>query len=367
MRRRSFLAANLVACVAARSVLAEEPAGLDAAAGALQAAADAGVVRSATLCVRRNGEQFAKAFGAAANIDALFLLGSITKPLCMTAVMTLCDSGRLRLDDRVVELLPEFAGGGREQATLRHLLTHTAGLPDQLPENDELRRSHAGLERFVAAALRTPLLFAPGERYSYSSMGILLAAEIAQRRSGRSIQELTAAAVFEPLGMSRSALGLGSFTLERLEPCQTERAAPESGGGDPTARDWDWNSRYWRELGAPWGGAHCSAPDLATWLGDFLKTTPAVLRPETAALMRRNQNPPGFAPRGLGFALGAGCGSPGLAADVFGHTGSTGTLAWADPRTGTICVVLTSLPGRAVSSHPRQQASDCVARSLTSG
>ena len=63
----------------------------------------------------------------------------------------------------------------------------------------------------------------------------------------------------------------------------------------------------------------------------------------------------------LGFGVGEGSGSPGCSARTFGHTGSTGTLCWADPASETICVVLTSLPARAVKPHPRDLAAERVA------
>ena len=88
--------------------------------------------------------------------------------------MTLFDRGEFQLDDPLKKFIPQFTGEGRDQATIRHLLTHVSGLPDQLPENDALRRKHAGLAEFVEQAIRTPLLFAPGSRYQYSSMAILL-------------------------------------------------------------------------------------------------------------------------------------------------------------------------------------------------
>ena len=91
-------------------------------------------------------------------------------------------------------------------------------------------------------------------------MGILLAARIAQVISGSDIRTLVERTVFQPLGMKHSAQGLGRFKPEEVVPCQTDGAAPESGGGDPQAKEWDWNSSYWRALGAPWGGTHASAP-----------------------------------------------------------------------------------------------------------
>jgi CubicO group peptidase (beta-lactamase class C family) len=244
---------------------------------------------------------------------------------------------------------------------LQQLLTHVSGLPDQLPENDALRRKHATLHEFAEHAARTPLNFAPGSRYQYSSMGILLAARVAEILSGQDILKLTDKAVFQPLGMTRSAQGLGRFELADMVAMQTDRAAPESGGGDPTAKEWDWNSSYWRKLGAPWGGTHSSAPDIATWLGEFLLEKGQALKPETARLMVSNHNRAGLAPRGLGFNVGSGAGSRGCSEKTFGHTGSTGTIAWADPATQTICVVLTSLPARAVQPHPRDEAAAKVA------
>jgi CubicO group peptidase (beta-lactamase class C family) len=142
--------------------------------------------------------------------------------------------------------------------------------------------------------------------------------------------------------------------------CQLEHAAPESGAGDPTAKEWDWNSPFWRKLGAPWGGAHASAPDVARFFAEFLHLEGKVLQPETARLMIRNHNRGGLTPRGLGFDVGAKAGSPSCSERTFGHTGATGTLAWSDPATDTICVVLTTLPAAAANPHPRQLASDRV-------
>jgi CubicO group peptidase (beta-lactamase class C family) len=69
----------------------------------------------------------------------------------------------------------------------------------------------------------------------------------------------------------------------------------------------------------------------------------------------------GLPPRGLDFDLGAWAGSPVCSEATFGHSGSTGMLAWADPRTDTICVMLTTLPAPAGHPHPRAVASDRVA------
>ena len=95
-------------------------------------------------------------------------------------------------------------------------------------------------------------------------MAILLAAEVARRISGTELPAFIEQAVFRPLGMKHSALGLGRFPLEAMMRCQAENAAPESGAGDPTAKEWDWNSPYWRRLGRL-GAAY--TPQRPTWHG----------------------------------------------------------------------------------------------------
>jgi CubicO group peptidase (beta-lactamase class C family) len=240
-------------------------------------------------------------------------------------------------------------------------MTHVSGLPDQLSENNALRRGHASLAEFAAHAQRTPLSFKPGSKYQYSSMGILLAARIGEVISGKSILDLVHQAVLEPLKMDRSAQGLGRYSIDDMVSMQTDKAAPESGGGDPNAKDWDWNSPYWRKLGAPWGGTHASAPNLGLFLDEFLHERGTVVKPETARSMTRNHNSVGIVSRGLGFNVGHAAGSKGCSEKTFGHTGSTGTIAWADPASDTICVILTSLPARAVNIHPRDVAAEQIA------
>jgi CubicO group peptidase (beta-lactamase class C family) len=365
MNRRTFLQYGLAtAWVAPVMAAMQQHDKLDVAANALTHAVAEKQVDAAVLYVRHRSSVFARSFGTARSVDDLFLLGSISKPITVAALMTQYDQGKFRLDDPVRKFLPEFAGAARERITVRHLLTHVSGLPDQLPENNSLRKRNAPLAEFVAAAVRTPLLFAPGSRYEYSSMAILLAAEVARRISGAELPAFVEQSIFRPLDMKHSALGLGRFPLEATMRCQAENAAPESGAGDPTAREWDWNSPYWRKLGAPWGGVHASAPDLARFFAEFLHREGKALRPETARLMIRNHNPDGLPPRGLGFAIGARAGSPGCSEATFGHGGSTGTLAWADLRSETICVVLTTLPGRNGRQHPRNLVSDRVAEAV---
>ena len=81
--------------------------------------------------------------------------------------------------------------------------------------------------------------------------------------------------------------------------------------------------------------------------------------------MISNHNAEGIKPRGLGFDIGSSAGSLGCSEKTFGHTGSTGTRCWADPESDSICVLLTTLPAKAVTPHPRDMASELVAAAVS--
>jgi len=289
-------------------------------------------VSAAALLVRRNGATLVhEGFGVAA--DTVFLLASISKPMTTAGVMLLVDRGELRLGDPVGRFIPEFVGGDRDRVTVRHLLTHTSGLPDMLPENVELRTRHAPLEDFVAATCKTPLLFQPGAEVRYQSMGILLAAEIVQRITGQPFREFLRREVFEPLGMTHASLGLGGRQIADTARCQV--------AGD---EDWNWNSPYWRDLGAPWGGVLSNAADVARFVETFLEPRGRILRPETVAATVVDQNRGLNEPWGLGWMVKPGTFGRACSPRAFGHYGMTGTVAWADPETGLVCVLLTTQP-----------------------
>lgn len=349
LKRRDFVGALLTGIVVGSSRLIGKEAmkdPMEAAFQLIQAEVDTGALESAVLHVHKDGVNESRAFGKARSPQSIFLLASITKPMTATGLMRLVDQGELSLSDRVVKFIPEFSEGDRKEITLKHLLTHTSGLPDQLPENDSLRKRHAPLSEFVERAVRTPLLFKPGTQYQYQSMGFLLAAEIAERITHMDFPDFMREEVFHPLGMNRSAMDLGPFDLEATMRSQTEFAAPESGAGSEASKDWDWNSPYWRNLGAPWGGAHSTAADVFRFLDSFLNPDGKVLSEATARLMIQNHNQGLDTRRGLGFALGPKGFGQHCSESSFGHGGSTGTLAWADPVTNRSCVILTSLPAR---------------------
>lgn len=359
MTRRRFAYASAAWAATAASA-AVERGRLEQAAALIQSTVDAGKLRAASLHVHQGNFTFSRAFGEAKTPDTIFLLASISKPMTATGVMVLVDRGELSLGDAVHKYIPEFSAGDRKLITMRHLLTHTSGLPDQLPENVELRKRQAPLSEFVKAAIKTPLLFKPGADVKYQSMGILLASEVVQRIAGQPFPAFLDKEVYKPLGMDRTAMGLGKFKISDTALSQVDQAPGIYGGGNNDTKSWDWNSPYWRNLAAPWGGAHSTGPDVAKFLESFLKPDGKVLKPETAKSMIVDQNKGLKTSWGIGFAVRPGSFGKGCSDRTFGHSGSTGTLAWCDPVKGASCVILTTLPANVSNKLIIDPVSDLV-------
>jgi CubicO group peptidase (beta-lactamase class C family) len=325
---------------------------LDRVVDCLETETARGEVTSASICVaRKRRVVLHRGFGRLneqpnaprTEPDTVYILASISKPIAVTGLMLLIERGDVVLSDRVQRYLPEFEGEHKEKARVWHLLSHTSGLPDQLPENTELRRAHAPLSQFVARALKTPLLYEPGKGFGYQSMGTLLAGEIVERVTGRRLRDFLRDEIFKPLGMTRTTLGLGELKVEQTAIYQT---GPETAD----LRSWGPNTGYWRDIGHPWGGVHSTTGDLAILLQTFLDGgiygSARLLSPTTVAAMTRDRNGELRAPWGLGWALRDShvwnhFGDLG-SARIFGHVGATGTVAWADPERQLLCALLTT-------------------------
>lgn len=301
----------------------------------IEKAINSGLLHSAVLRVQQKGEIFERAFGKA-QPNSPFLIASITKPMTATAVMILADRGLLKIEDPASKYLDNFTAGDRAKITIRHLLTHTSGLPDMLADNLALRQRQAPLSDFVKGALSTPLLFPPGTRTSYQSMGILLASQIVERLTRQPLRQFLHTEIFRPLKMTSTNLGNNPNGVK----IQAEHGDPP--GGTPETAHYDWNSPWWRDFGAPWGGAHSTAADITKFLQAFLHPTGVPVKKETAQRMTQNQNAGLDKPYGIGWAI-----TPG----GFGHGGSTGTSCWADTAKDATFVILTSLPAK-VSQKP---------------
>lgn len=328
---------------------------------------DDGTISSASLIAGRGGlvvePQF---FGnqslngdAPLRDDAMFLVASITKPIVASAALLLVERGLLTLSDKVTDYVPEFGRNGKNAVRLRHLLTHTSGLPDMLPDNVELRKKHAPLSAFVDGTCEVELDFPAGRAVRYQSMGFAMLGEIIYRVSGMSCAEFVRKEIFEPLGMVDSWLGLPDEAFDGTAPI-ADRVSEVLVPDEMVGQDWNWNSRYWRQLGAPWGGLITTSTDLARFCRMMLGAPPdgaQILSPATIRAATRNQlemmaDVPEVdrrtRPWGLGWRLNWPAHSANfgdfMGSRTYGHWGATGTVLWIDPDQNSFAVLLTTKP-----------------------
>jgi len=337
-----------------------DSAQLERAFGLLRGWVEDGTLPSASALVARRGVVVGRRwFGDAVREserrpigpDTLFAVASITKPFTATAVMQLAERGRLSIDQPVHELLPEFAGPGKDGITLRHFLTHTSGLPEYADDNDEIRREHRGLDAFVRSYCRGRLLFPVGTQWSYSNFGFGLAGEIVSRLGGRGYHAFVSEEILAPLGMRDSYLQPPESVWDRIAWVWLP--------GEPQTDYERYNSPYFRRLGIPWGGLYTTPEDLAVFAQMFLLggayQGQRIVSPTTAREMTRNQlsesirDTSGVARwRTAGWGIGwdvkgqkAPHSSGALTSPItFGHTGSSGSMLWVDPTLDLLCVMI---------------------------
>ncbi len=140
----------------------------------------------------------------------LYRIASITKTFTSTAIMQLRDAGRLRLDDPVVDYLPWFQlQNPFDQAppvTIRHLLTHTAGLPREAAYPYWTDHNFPTREQIREALPDQPMIYPPGSTYKYSNLGMALLGEVVAAASGEPYEQYIRNHIMEPLGMTSSAV-----------------------------------------------------------------------------------------------------------------------------------------------------------------
>ncbi len=315
----------------------------------------------AAICVARNSVILMhQAFGRMsvgedakpAQRDTIWLIASVTKPITCCGLLLLIERGKLMLDDKVIDFVPEFDQNGKGNVHIRHLLTHTSGLPDMLPNNVELRLKRASFKKFIEHICKCDLLFPPGTDVSYQSMGIAILAEIVERIEGVSFRNFLAREFFVPLGMEDTWLGLGKLSKDRVA---------ESHISEEKARILHWNTDWWRDFGAPWGGLHSTVKDIAIFLQMILNEGSyggkRIFSPTTVKLMIKDQI--SLFPEiphskkvkdrwGLGWCLKSSSTSMPfgdlVSSRTFGHIGATGTIAWADPELDLLCCLFTNEP-----------------------
>jgi CubicO group peptidase (beta-lactamase class C family) len=313
----------------------------------------------AQVAVYRDGElQLDFRIGDATE-DHRLLYFSAIKPVTAVAVLSLVDAGKLSLDTRIAELWPEFGVGGKENCTVRHVLTHRGGFPVFPPEFD-----WANIDDWDAIAAATAAIEAewePGTDTGYHPVtyGIALG-EVIRRVDGRSPRDFLREQLFEPLGMQAS---LGVTTPEDVarvalpvamsestfdDPDGTERrtsgiverfrmpstlraqlpAANGVGTAEALARFYAMLERRWHD--APAYAGVCPLPH---------RLVREATRVHVSADVDRTSHLPSS--YGLGFLVG-GPFPPFNEADVFGHSGQQCTIAYADPNRGLAVAYVTN-------------------------
>jgi len=147
--------------------------------------------------------------------DSRYYVGSFTKIFVATLVMQAVERGYLMLSRPVADYLPSFAAHGKQQVTIRHLLAHASGLPDELsfPMNTLLP-----IPELLAEIYRQELVFPPGMRGSYCTWGFVVLAEVLRVVTGREVADLGRDWLFDPLGVHNTAFGCEASDLSRIVP-----------------------------------------------------------------------------------------------------------------------------------------------------
>jgi CubicO group peptidase (beta-lactamase class C family) len=308
------------------------PKRLACADALLQAGLEDGLFTHAVYGLICGGEPAVqKAFGVA-TLGSVFDLASLTKPLATaTLIMQGVEQGRLHLRQPVARFfkdvygpLPHLSG-----VEVRHLLTHTSGLPPIPCWPAE--GAKASRQELIGSVLTTPTLRPAGVGYTYSDTGFILLGEIAAQVFGQPLEKCFQEQIAGPLG--RTTLGFGPSAANVVP------TGPEAAGvvHDPRARD----------LGGVAGhaGLFGTAADVLTFAEAIRTGGGPILSRASVARMRESQIPASVGAQSLGWFCAGNDYLPSgdLFSDrAFGHSGFTGTAALIDPESGVSLVLLTN-------------------------
>lgn len=305
--------------------------------------------------------------------ETIWDLASLTKVIGTTAVvLTLVRDGIVSLDDPIARYLSGYIEAAssaeerswRDRATLRHLLTHSSGLPAWKP----FFRDSKNLEAIVEKIIATPLERAPGSRTVYSDLGFILLGEIASRAGGKPLAALETERVFGPLGMRHTTRAVPEAWYPFTAP--TERAGADAPFLRGTVHD-----ENARAAGGLTGhaGLFSTAPDLAVLAAEWLRALrgeSAIFPAELAREFTTRANLVEGSSRALGWDTPSGESSAGtlFSRSSFGHTGFTGTSIWIDPEREVFVILLSNRVHPTRENHRinavRPAVADAVARAL---
>jgi CubicO group peptidase (beta-lactamase class C family) len=276
----------------------------------------------------------------------LWDLASLTKVVGMTsAMMQLVERRIVDLDAPVQRYLPEWGGQNKKLVTVRHLLTHTSGLP-AFRRYDTLTTNADSIAHLLSAEALDTL---PGVRMVYSDIGAYLAGRIVERVSGRSLDRYLEEQVFGPLDMRETLYRPPRELAPRIAPTEVDSTR----GGKIRGAVHDPRAFYLGGVSAH-AGLFSTARDLARFAQMYLNGgalgEARVFGPETIDLFTTRQ----VADRALGWQKPSGTNTAGqlMSERAFGHTGFTGTSIWIDP-THDVFIILLSNRVNPTSVNPR--------------
>jgi CubicO group peptidase (beta-lactamase class C family) len=216
---------------------------------------------------------------APVDADTVFRIASMTKSFTAMAILKLRDDGRLSLDDPAERYVPElknlrYPTTDSPRITIRHLLTHSEGFPEDNPWGDQqLGESEAAFSRMMEKGI--PFSNAPGVAYEYSNYGFAILGRIVTRASGKPYDEYVSQHILQPLGMT-------STTLYSTKVPANRRAV-----------GYRWEDERWKvEPALPhgafgaMGGMFTSIRDLSRYVSAFLDAWPPRDGPETGPIRR---------------------------------------------------------------------------------
>jgi uncharacterized protein YbbC (DUF1343 family)/CubicO group peptidase (beta-lactamase class C family) len=331
----------------------------------IQQAVSDGNIPGAVLVVGHDGAViYRKAYGSRAleprrepmTLDTVFDLASLTKVIATTtAVMQLVEQGKVRLNDPVAKYLPEFAQNGKDDITIRQLLTHYSGLEPDL----DLKTPWEGKDTAFRMAFAETPAQPPGSSFTYSDINFITLGALVERVSGETLDEYAVRHIFTPLKMVHTRfvppLAPKAGWIQKIAPTQYDENEHMLRGvvHDPTAR----------RMGGVAGhaGLFSTGDDLAKFAQALLSGGGGILSALTVEKMTSPEQPPA-APvlRGFGWDIDSPFSSNRgdlLPIGSFGHTGFTGTSMWIDPTTNTYIILLTN------AVHPRGKGNAIALRS----
>lgn len=283
--------------------------------------------------------------------DTIFCIASMTKPVTATAVMILHDEGKLSIDDPVAKYIPAFEavalrdGKPKQPITLRHCLTHTAGLGGSQQNEGSLKDS---IEKLAAR----PLDFEPGTKWQYSP-GLSVCGRVVEVVSGQPYEDFLAERIFQPLHMADT-----TFHPTAAQQARLAALYQPGEGGQSLARATHWLTDLSPDKSPnPSGGLFSTASDMARfyqmilnrgeWDGRRIVSAAAV---EQMTKIQTGDLVTGFTDGnawGLGWCLvrqpqGV---TAMLSPGSFGHGGAFGTQGWVDPHRQLIFVLMIQRTG----------------------